>query len=73
MDRMPLPPDTFFAGTPPHVLASIEQLHATIANLHTRIAELESKQTKNPTNSSLPPSSEHPHAKPRRTMPMSAR
>jgi hypothetical protein len=64
MDRMPLPPETFFEGTPPHVRAYIEQLHATIADLHTRIADLETKQAKNSTNSSSPPSSEHPHAKP---------
>ena len=37
MDRMPLPPETFFEGTPPHVRAYIERLH-------TRIAEFESKQ-----------------------------
>src|SRR6516162_5245870 len=67
MDRMPLPPETFFAGTPPHVRAYIEQLHATIADLHTAIAEIQSKQVKNSTNSSLPPSSEHPHAKPIRS------
>ena len=43
---MLLPPETFFAGTPAHVRAYIEQLHATIVNLHTRIAELEPKQAK---------------------------
>jgi transposase len=64
MVRVQLPPGTFFAGTPPHVRAYIEQLHATINDLHTRMAELESRQAKNSTNSSLPPSSEHPHAKP---------
>jgi hypothetical protein len=73
MDRMPLPPELFFAGTPAHVRAHIEQLHATIANLHTRIAELQSKQAKNSTNSSLPPSSEHPYAKPDRPTPKSLR
>jgi transposase len=73
MDRMPLPPESFFEGTPPHVRAYIEQLHATIADLRTRMAELESKQAKNSTNSSLPPSSEHPHAKPARTTPKSLR
>src|SRR6516165_12822905 len=73
MDRMPLPPETFFAGTPPHVRAYIEQLHATIADLHTWIAELQSKQAKNSTNSFLPPSNEHPHAKPARLTPKSLR
>ena len=58
MDRMPLPPESFFEGTPPHVRVNIEQLHATIADLHTRIAELQSKLAKNATNSSLPPSTE---------------
>ena len=70
---MQLPPETFFEGTPPHVRAYIEQLHATIADLQTRMAELESKQAKNPTNSSLPPSSEHPHAKSTRPTPKSPR
>jgi hypothetical protein len=46
MDRRPLPPESFFEGTPPHVRACIEQLHATIADLHTRIAELQSNQAK---------------------------
>jgi transposase len=73
MDWMQLPPEAFFKGTPPHVRAYIEQLHATIGDLHTQIAELESKQTKNSTNSSLPPSSEHPHVKPIRPTPKSPR
>jgi transposase len=70
---MSLPPEAFFEGTPPHVRAYIEQLHATIDDLYTRMAELESKQAKNSTNSSLPPSSEHPHAKPVRHAPKSPR
>jgi hypothetical protein len=73
MDRMPLPPEAFFEGTPPHVRAYIEHLHATLADLHTRIAELQFKQAKNSTNSSLPPSSEHPYAKPDRPTPKSLR
>src|SRR5579884_3346991 len=73
MERTPLPPESFFEGTPPHVRAYIEQLHATIADLHRRMAELESKQAKNSTNSSVPPSSEHPHSKPARTPPKSPR
>jgi transposase len=73
MDRTPSPPDSFFEGTPPHVRAYIEQLHATIDDLRTRMAELESKHVKNSTNSSLPPSSEHPHAKPVRPTPKSPR
>ena len=55
MDRMPLPPETFFEGTPPHVRAYIEQLHATLAELHTRIAELQSKQAKKKKTRLTPP------------------
>jgi transposase len=70
---MPLPPESFFEGTPPRVRAYMEQLHANIADLHTRIAEIQSKQGKNSINSSHPPSSEHPHAKPTRPAPKSPR
>ena len=73
MDRMPQPQETFFEETAPHVRAYLEQLQVTIADLHTRITELESNQTKNSTNSSLPPSSEHPHAKPAGPTPKSLR
>lgn len=70
---MLLPPEAFFEGTPFHVRMYIEQLHTIIDDLQTRMAELESKQAKNSTNSSLPPSSEHPHAKPVRHTPKSPR
>jgi transposase len=39
-------------------------LHAVIAYYEGRIAELESRLGKTPQNSSLPPSTQHPHAKP---------
>jgi transposase len=80
MDRMPRPPEAFFEGTPPHVRAYIEQLHAHVDRLHAhvekleaRIAELEAKLGKDSTNSSRPPSSEHPHAKPPRPKTQSRR
>lgn len=73
MDSIPLPPEEFFEGTPPPVRAYIEQLHATIADLQSRIVELEAKLAKNSTNSSLPPSTEHPHAKAPRSTAKSVR
>ena len=63
---MPLPPDAFFEGTPSPVRAYIKQLHGTVQKLETRIAELEARLGKDSTNSSLPPSTGHPHAKPPR-------
>ena len=73
MDRLPRPPESFFDGTPPHVRAYIDQLHCYIDQLHVRIGqlearvvELEARLNKDSTNSSLPPSSAHPHAKPNR-------
>lgn len=71
MERLPRPPESFFEGTPPHVRAYIDQLHDYIdrsfAAFEARIAELEAKlaryEGKDSTNSSLPPSAAHPHAK----------
>src|SRR5947209_19863020 len=73
MDRLPRPPEAFFEGTPSPVRAYIEQLHAYIENLETRVAELEAKLGTNSTNSSKPPSAEHPHAKSARPQPPSPR
>lgn len=73
MDRIPRPLEVFFEGTPPPVRAYIEQLHDTLDRLHRRIEELEAKHAKDSTNSSKPPSTEHPHAKPLRPTPKSCR
>jgi transposase len=73
MDGMPRPPEAFFEGTPPSVRAYIEQLHAHIAQLEARLAVLEAKRAKDSTNSSKPPSTDHPHAKPPRPRPPSRR
>src|ERR1700676_3655897 len=64
MDRMPQPPEAFFEGTPPQVRAYVEQLHAHVEKLQARIAALEAQLGKDSTNSSQPPSTAHPHAKP---------
>ena len=73
MGTIPQPPASFFEGTPPHVRAYIAQVHTQMLNLEKRIAELEAQLAKNSTNSSKPPSSEHPHAKPLRPNPKSRR
>lgn len=70
---MPRPPEAFFEGTPPHVRAYIGQLYAYIQKLEARIVELESRLGKDSTNSSQPPSSQHPHAKPTRPQSKSRR
>jgi transposase len=48
----------------PDVQEVVRMLLARIAEQDRRIAELESRLNKTPQNSSLPPSSQHPHAKP---------
>lgn len=67
-----LSPETL-AALPPAVLAFIQWQTAQIEHLTTRIAELEIKLGKDSTNSSQPPSTEHPHAKPTRTQSKSKR
>lgn len=75
----PLPPD-ILAALPPAVVAliqwqaaHIDRLTAQIDRLTARVAELEARAGKDSTNSSKPPSTEHPHAKPVRPAPKSKR
>jgi transposase len=51
----------------------IDHCEARVAVLEARIAELERQVSKTPQNSSLPPSSQHPHAKPPAAKPKSSR
>jgi transposase len=62
------------ARQPPEAQAIIRLLLAEIARLEARIEELERRgKGKTPQNSSLPPSSVHPHAKPASSKPKSKR
>lgn len=54
--------DEQIAGFPPEAQTIIRALLAEVAALKARLAELEGRKT--PQNSSLPPSTQHPHAKP---------
>jgi transposase len=60
----PLVTAELIARQPPEAQAIIRLLLARIRELEARLAELEARLNKTPRNSSLPPSSEHPHAKP---------
>src|SRR3990172_7118675 len=57
MSQKPLISEDLIARQPPEAQAIIRILLA-------KIAELEARLNKTPQNSSLPPSSQHPHAKP---------
>jgi hypothetical protein len=59
--------EEIIARQPPEARAIIRALLAEIAELRARVEELERRgKGKTPQNSSLPPSTQHPHAKPPR-------
>lgn len=64
MSQEPLVTEDLIARQPPEAQAIIRLLLARIAVLDARVAELEARLNKTPRNSSLPPSTEHPHARP---------
>jgi transposase len=61
----PLSPDVL-AALPPTVAAFLQWQTEQLRVLTARVAELEARLGKDSTNSSLPPSATHPHAKPPR-------
>lgn len=65
--------EELIARQSPEAQAIIGLLLAQIAELSARVAELEARLGKTPRNSSLPPSSQHPHAKPAAKKPKSKR
>jgi transposase len=80
MDAPPPVSDADLAATPASVIAliqwqalQIERLTARVAELEAQVADLTARLNKDSTNSSLPPSSTHPHAKPLPTRPKSKR
>lgn len=64
MDAPPPVSAEDLAATPASVLALIQWLTVRVTNLEAEVAELKAQLNKDSTNSSLPPSSAHPHAKP---------
>jgi transposase len=64
MSQESLVREDLIARQPPEAQAIIRLLLARIAELDARVSELEARLNQTPRNSSLPPSTEHPHAKP---------
>jgi transposase len=71
MDAPPPVSEADLAATPASVIAliqwqarQIQRLTARVAELEAEVAELKARLNKDSTNSSLPPSAIHPHAKP---------
>jgi transposase len=74
--RMDAPPSVspeVLAALPAEVLALIQWQARQIAQLQREVAELKARLDKDSTNSSLPPSATHPHAKPALPKPKSKR
>lgn len=76
MSPLPITPEQL-AGLPPKfralLQAVIDHYEARIVKLEARIAELEQQVGRTPQNSSLPPSTQHPHARPAPAKPKSKR
>ena len=68
----PVSPDVL-AALPAEVLALIQWQARQIARLQCEVAELKARLDKDSTNSSVPPSAAHPHAKPAPARPKSKR
>jgi transposase len=64
MDAPPSVSPEVLAALPAEVLALIQWQARQIAQLQREVAELKDRLNKNSSNSSLPPSATHPHAKP---------
>lgn len=73
MDAVPTLSSDLLASLPPAVVAVIEWQAEQIRRLTMRVAELEAKLGKDSTNSSKPPATTHPHAKPPSSKPKSKR
>jgi transposase len=73
MDAPPTLSSDVLAALPPAVVAFIRWQSDQILRLTARVAELEAKLGKDTTNSSKPPSTTHPHAKPPSSKPKSRR
>ena len=73
MDAPPSVSPDVLAALPAEVLALIQWQARQIAQLQREVADLKAQLTKNSTNSSVPPSATHPHAKPASPKPQSKR
>src|SRR5574342_185787 len=73
MDAPPSVSAEVLAALPPEVIALIKWQAEQIRVLTARVAELEAKLGKNPSNSSKPPSTTHPHDKKPAAKPKSGR
>lgn len=65
MTRMSQIPPELAAEMTPAVRAFVEALLARIGELEDRVEQLQSRLNMTPSNSSLPPATQHPHAKPK--------